>query len=143
VANHLAYRRQAAWQTSPPPTHTREISIGSHAAGPAVGPGWRSLVRCRARGTIHSIVQVRIRLGAGLMPLAPSPMLTLELPSGATVDELYRSIGATHPELAPTLRSALAVMGGSQVERQRPLRHGDEVALLLPAAGGGTARHPV
>jgi molybdopterin converting factor small subunit len=74
--------------------------------------------------------------------LAPSPVMTLELHEGATVGELYDSLGASHPELAPALRSTLAVVGGSQVERRRPLRHGDEVALLLPAAGGGPPGTP-
>jgi molybdopterin converting factor small subunit len=66
--------------------------------------------------------------------------LTLELPEGATVGELYDSLGASQPELAPALPAALAVVGGSQVERRRPLRHGEEVALLLPVAGGGPVR---
>jgi molybdopterin converting factor small subunit len=87
-------------------------------------------------------VQVRIRLGSGIARLAQSPLLTLELPEGATIDELYESLGASHPELAPALRSALAVVGGSQVERRRPLRHGDEVALLLPVSEGGPVRPP-
>jgi molybdopterin converting factor small subunit len=102
-------------------------------------------VRLRgARGGVPSalIVQVRIRLGSGLARLAPAPLLTLELPEGATVGELYESLGANHPELAPALRSALAVLGGSQLERGRPLRHGDEVALLLPVAGGGPPGKP-
>jgi molybdopterin converting factor small subunit len=101
-----------------------------------------ALARRGARRTIALIVQVRIRLGSGIARLAPSPMLTLELPEGATVAELYDSLGASHPELAPALRSTLAVVGGSQVERRRPLRHGEEVALLLPVAGGGPDRHP-
>ena len=88
-------------------------------------------------------MQVRIRLGSGIARLAPSPVLTLQLPEGATVAELYASLGASHPELAPALHSALAVVGGSQVERRRPLLHGDEVALLLPVAGGGPVRHLV
>jgi molybdopterin converting factor small subunit len=101
-----------------------------------------TLARRGGRRTIGLIVQVRIRLGSGLAPLAPAPMLTLELPDGATVGELYDSLGARHPELAPALRSALAVLGGSQLERGRPLRHGDEVALLLPVAGGGPSGTP-
>jgi molybdopterin converting factor small subunit len=87
-------------------------------------------------------VQVRIRLGSGIARLAPSPLLTLELHEGATVGELFDSLGARHPELAPALRSTLAVVGGSQVERRRHLRHGDEVALLLPVAGGGPVSTP-
>jgi molybdopterin converting factor small subunit len=100
-------------------------------------------LRAAGRGVPSAvIVQVRIRLGSGLARLAPAPMLTLELPEGATVGELYDSLGASHPELAPALRSALAVLGGSQLERGRPLRHGDEVALLLPVAGGGRSGTP-
>src|SRR5215212_8971476 len=83
-------------------------------------------VQRRDRGVPSAlIVQVRIRLGSGIARLAQSPLLTLELPEGATIDELYESLGANHPELAPALRSALAVVGGSQVERRRPLRQGD------------------
>ena len=86
-------------------------------------------------------MQVRIRLGSGIAQFAPSPVLTRELPEGATVGELYDTIGANHPELAPALGSALAVIGGTQVEHRRPLRDGDEVALLLPVSGGGPAPH--
>lgn len=88
-------------------------------------------------------MQIRVRLGSGIARLAPSPMLMFELPEGATISELYESVGASHPELAPALPSALAVVGGSQVERHRPLRHGDEVALLLPVSGGGAGSHAI
>jgi molybdopterin converting factor small subunit len=81
-------------------------------------------------------VEVRIRLGSGIARFAPSPMLSLELPDGATVDDLYGVLARSHPELGPALRSALPVVGGAHVERGRSLAHGDEVALLSPAAGG-------
>lgn len=79
---------------------------------------------------------VRIRLGSSLARLAPAPLLTLELPSGATVDDLYRRLASNTPELAPVLRSALAVVQGQHVERNRKLAPGEEVALLTPVAGG-------
>ena len=63
-------------------------------------------------------------------------MLRLELPDGATVEDLYDSLAVTHPQLAPALRSALPVVGGTQVDRGRALAQGDEVALLSPVAGG-------
>ncbi|MBV9798130.1 MAG: MoaD/ThiS family protein [Solirubrobacterales bacterium] len=63
-------------------------------------------------------------------------MLRLELPAGATVDDLYGRLAAAHPELAPALRSALPVVRGVHVARERELAPGDEVALLAPAAGG-------
>ena len=81
-------------------------------------------------------MEVRIRLGTALARLAPAPMLTLELPDGATVEDLYDRLGRSNPELAPALRSALPIIRGSHVERGQALSHGDEVALLTPVAGG-------
>jgi molybdopterin converting factor small subunit len=62
--------------------------------------------------------------------------MAVELPEGATVDELYERLGEDHPELAPALRSALPMIGGRHAERSQSLSHGDEVALLIPVAGG-------
>jgi molybdopterin converting factor small subunit len=81
-------------------------------------------------------VEVRIRLGTGLARLAPAPRLTLELPDGATVEELYKRLGASNPELAPALGSALPVIQGAHVDRGQILSQGDEVALLTPLSGG-------
>jgi molybdopterin synthase catalytic subunit len=63
-------------------------------------------------------------------------MLRLELPDGATVDELYERLAAVHPELAPALRSALPIVGGEHVQRGARLSPGEEIALLAPVAGG-------
>jgi len=63
-------------------------------------------------------------------------MLTLVLPDGATIHELFERLGASNPQLAPALRSALPVIRGSHVERGRALSNGDEVALLTPLSGG-------
>ena len=79
---------------------------------------------------------VRIRLGSSLARFAPSPLLKLELPDGATVEDLYDSLSTRTPELAPALASALPVLGGVHVERSRTLSPGEEIALLTPVAGG-------
>jgi molybdopterin converting factor small subunit len=81
-------------------------------------------------------VQIRVRLGAGLSRFAGSPLLALELPDGGSVADLYAAIEENYPELAPALPSALPVVGGAHVEREAPLNAGDEVALLIPVAGG-------
>jgi molybdopterin converting factor small subunit len=81
-------------------------------------------------------VEVRIRLGSGIARLAPAPMLSLDLPDGATVQELYERLALVHPDLAPALGSALPVLGGEHVERDQALNPGDEVALLSPVSGG-------
>ncbi len=81
-------------------------------------------------------MQVHVRLGAGLSRLSTAPALTLELEDGATVDDLLARLRDSEPDLAPALRSALPVVGGEHVLAGRPLRHGEEVALLLPVSGG-------
>jgi molybdopterin converting factor small subunit len=90
----------------------------------------------RCGRNIRSGVEVRIRLGSGIARFARAPQLTLELPDGATVADLYERLAAGNPELAPALRSALPVVLGVHVERSRTLAHGEEVALLTPVAGG-------
>ncbi len=81
-------------------------------------------------------MQVRVRLGAGLSRLSTAPSLTLELEDGATVDDLLARLRNSEPELAPALRSALLVIGGVHAERRQLLEDRQEIALLLPAAGG-------
>lgn len=81
-------------------------------------------------------MQVRVRLGAGLSRLSSAPMLTVELDDDATVQDLYACVCDGDAGLAPALRSALPLVGGEHVPRDRRLAHREEVALLLPVAGG-------
>jgi len=81
-------------------------------------------------------LQIRVRLGAGLSRLAAAPRLTVDLEDGATVEDLYAQLSAADPGLAPALRSALPVVAGEHVPRDRRLADRQEVALLLPVSGG-------
>jgi len=81
-------------------------------------------------------MQVRVRLGSGLSRLSAAPLRTVELADGATVADLYARLGDAEPELAPALRSALPVVAGEHVPRQRALADREEIALLLPVSGG-------
>jgi molybdopterin converting factor small subunit len=81
-------------------------------------------------------VRIRVRLGAGLSRFADAPQLSIDLADGASVDDLLAALGAQQPQLAPALASALPVVAGTHVEREQRLRAGDEVALLIPVAGG-------
>ena len=81
-------------------------------------------------------MQVRVRLGAGLSALSRAPSLTVDLDDGGTVDDLFARVREREPDLAPALRSALPVVAGEHVARDRPLADRDEVALLLPISGG-------
>jgi molybdopterin synthase sulfur carrier subunit len=82
------------------------------------------------------LVRIRVRLGAGLSRFADAPLLSIDLAEGASVDDLLAALGAQQPKLAPALSSALPVVAGTQVERGQRLEQGDEVALLIPVAGG-------
>jgi molybdopterin converting factor small subunit len=81
-------------------------------------------------------MRVRVRLGAGLSRFADAPLLSLDLAEGASVDDLLVALAAEQPALAGALNAALPVLSGTQVEREQPLHAGDEVALLIPVAGG-------
>ncbi|MBI5105203.1 MAG: MoaD/ThiS family protein [Solirubrobacterales bacterium] len=81
-------------------------------------------------------MQVRVRLSGGLAKLAGAPLLTLDLADGATVEDLCAQLRRREPDLGPALRSALPVVAGEHVPRDRPLGDRQEVALLLPLSGG-------
>ena len=81
-------------------------------------------------------MQVRVRLGPGLAEVAGTARLAVDLGEGATVGHLIECLGAEHPALGRGLGSALPLIAGTHAEPGRPLAGGEEVALLLPAAGG-------
>jgi molybdopterin converting factor small subunit len=81
-------------------------------------------------------VRVRVRLGSGLSRFADAPLLSVDLDDGASVEDLLAALGSEQPSLAPALPSALPVVAGTHVEREQRLNPGDEVALLIPVAGG-------
>jgi molybdopterin converting factor small subunit len=90
-------------------------------------------------GSLH-LVRVRVRLGAGLSRFADAPLLSVDLAEGSSVDDLLAALGAEQPSLAPALSAALPVLAGTHVEREQRLQAGDEVALLIPVAGGAGPR---
>ena len=77
-----------------------------------------------------------MRLSAELARLAGAPRMSVELADGATVTDLIARVAASHPGVGGALGSALPVIAGAHASRERPLRGGEEVALLLPVAGG-------
>jgi sulfur-carrier protein len=84
-------------------------------------------------------VHVQVRLGSGLATAAGTRRLRVELPREATVDTLIERLRATEPAIAPALDSALPLVRGTHVSGVEPLAEGDEVALLIPVAGGASA----
>ncbi|HEV3378782.1 MAG TPA: MoaD/ThiS family protein [Thermoleophilaceae bacterium] len=83
-------------------------------------------------------MHVKVRLGSGLASAAGSRRLNVELPREATVDSLIERLRETEPSIAPALGSALPVLRGAHASGGEPLADGDEVALLVPVAGGAS-----
>ena len=85
-------------------------------------------------------MQVVVRLGSGLATAAGTRRLRVELPRQSTIDTLLERLRETQPAIAPALDSALPVVRGSHASGADALAEGDEVALLIPVAGGGAGR---
>ncbi len=59
-----------------------------------------------------------------------------ELPSPASVDQLFSEVMNVHPELAKIKEIIRVLVNGRTVLGNEELRDGDRVALLPPVAGG-------
>jgi molybdopterin converting factor small subunit len=81
-------------------------------------------------------MQVNVRLSGELARIAGAPRLVVEVEDGATVAAVCTAIERGHPSAAGSLDGALALVRGDHVPHDRPLAAGEELALLLPAAGG-------
>jgi molybdopterin converting factor small subunit len=87
-------------------------------------------------------VHVQVRFGGGLAAAAGTSRLGVELPQDATVEALLEHLGALEPAIAAGLGSALPVVRGVHATRGQRLADGDEVALLIPVAGGAGPMQP-
>ena len=81
-------------------------------------------------------MKISVRLGAGLAHLATSPRLAVELKEAATVADLLAYLETEYPALAERLPAAVPMISGRAAPSAEPLAAGQEVALLLPVAGG-------
>lgn len=81
-------------------------------------------------------MNVSVRLGTGLAQFAGNARLRLTLSEGATVTDLLDALRSQHPALEERLDTAVPIVSGRHVSRSEPLAAGQEVALLLPVAGG-------
>lgn len=79
-------------------------------------------------------MNVLVRIGAGLALGRGVTRLSVSLADGATVVELLESLRAQYS--TSPLDAAIPVIGGEHVSRSAPLSDGQEVAFLLPIAGG-------
>ncbi len=79
---------------------------------------------------------VHVRLSGGLAQQVGLARLTITLSDGSTVADLREHLQAQHPAAAPQLALAVPVISGQHVDWAVPLSSDQEVAFLLPIAGG-------
>ncbi|MFZ5813949.1 MAG: MoaD/ThiS family protein [Bacillota bacterium] len=80
-------------------------------------------------------MQIHVRLSGPLAAQFQRPRLTVTLPDGARVADLLAQLRAAQPEAA-ALASAVAVVDGRPVDPNFTLTDQQELALLIPTAGG-------
>ncbi len=81
-------------------------------------------------------MNVQVRLSAGLAPTVGQARLVVSLAENATVADLLEHLRAQHPALAAKMNMALPMIAGRAAAPTDRLSEAQEVALLLPAAGG-------
>lgn len=81
-------------------------------------------------------MRVKIRLSGELATLAGRHRFSMAVADGATVGDLLDMLRQEYPELLPRLDIAVPIITGRHVTQAEPLADGQEVAFLLPIAGG-------
>jgi molybdopterin synthase sulfur carrier subunit len=81
-------------------------------------------------------MRVTVRLFARLRDLAGRADQSLDVPAGASVDDVWRALTARHPALEPFGRSVSCAVNADFARRHAAVRDGDEVAFLPPVSGG-------
>jgi molybdopterin converting factor subunit 1 len=79
---------------------------------------------------------VHVRLFARARDLAQAACVAVEVPAGATVADLRRTLAQTHPALATLLPRCAVAVDDDFAAEDRPLSSSSEIALLPPVSGG-------
>jgi molybdopterin synthase catalytic subunit len=81
-------------------------------------------------------MQVIVRLSSPLAQLVGRPRVPVQLADYATVGDLLVAIRDQYPSLNPELDRAIPVIGGRHALTDESVSAQQELALLLPIAGG-------
>ncbi|MGB0385958.1 MAG: MoaD/ThiS family protein [Ardenticatenaceae bacterium] len=79
---------------------------------------------------------INVRLSVGLARLVGNPHLWVTLAEGATVADLFDHLRTEHPTLQKKLEIAVPVVSGRHATHSQALANGQQVAILIPIAGG-------
>lgn len=81
-------------------------------------------------------MQVTVRFGGELATSVGRPRISLSLAKDATVADLTDRLRREYPAAQQLINTAVPIIAGSHVTPSDPLANGQEVAFLLPIAGG-------
>lgn len=81
-------------------------------------------------------VKVPVWLFARYREAVGRDRVEVEVPDGATVEEVWSALAAAHPTLARYRPHTLFAIGNEYVAAERLIRVGDEVACFPPVSGG-------
>ncbi len=81
-------------------------------------------------------MKITVKLMSQLQVLAGTNALAVELPEGATVADLFRSLFESWPALFPAAEHTVVMVNQKIATREAVLGDGDQV-MLLQLLGGG------
>ena len=81
-------------------------------------------------------MQVSIRLSAALAQITGAPRVQVDVAEDATVAAATAALLVQYPTLAPRLKHAVPILAGAHVTANDHLVPGQELAFLMPVAGG-------
>jgi len=84
-------------------------------------------------------VQVKLLFFASLKDIVGSRQLDLDVPSGATVNDLLERLESRYPGLRRYRSIVLTSLNEEYVDRHAVVSDGDEVALFPPVSGGSSS----
>ena len=81
-------------------------------------------------------MRVTVRLFARLRDVAGASELARDLPSGATIGDVWRQLAREFPEFAGYERSISSAINADYARMDQVIGEGDEIAFLPPVSGG-------
>lgn len=82
------------------------------------------------------MARIRVLLFAALADAAGLRETSLDVADGAAVGDLPSRLAETFPKLRPLCANVAFAVNAEYAAPGRPLREGDEVALIPPVSGG-------
>lgn len=83
------------------------------------------------------MIEVKVKLFAMAKDIVGRGELTVELPEGSTVADLFERLQEQFPRLKGLQGSLVFSINREYGNPEQPLDKGDEVALIPPVSGGG------